>query len=75
MALSPFPLSSRANPDFLLNDSHRATYVVLFKENHKPLTEAATLDWKSGGAEGSAVSSSWKRHQLYPNKFVISTGA
>jgi hypothetical protein len=33
-----------------------ATYVVLPKENHMPLTEAATLDRKSGGAEGSAVS-------------------
>jgi hypothetical protein len=49
-------LSSRAYPDFLLNGSHRATYVVLLKENHKPLTEAATLNRKSGGAEGSAVS-------------------
>src|SRR5580692_6669625 len=33
----------------------RATYVVLPKENHMQLTEAATLDRKSGGAEGSAV--------------------
>jgi hypothetical protein len=33
-----------------------ATYVVLPKENHTHLTEAATLDRKSGGAEGSAVS-------------------
>jgi hypothetical protein len=32
-----------------------ATCVVLPKENHMPLTEAATLDRKSGGAEGSAV--------------------
>src|SRR5271156_5048985 len=31
------------------------TYVVLFKENHMQLTEAATLDRKSGAAEGSAV--------------------
>jgi hypothetical protein len=29
--------------------------VVLFKENHKPFTEAAKLDRKSGEAEGSAV--------------------
>jgi hypothetical protein len=29
--------------------------VVLSKENHMQLTEAATLDRKSGGAEGSAV--------------------
>ena len=33
-----------------------ATYVVLPKENHMQLTEAATLDRKSGEAEGSAVS-------------------
>src|SRR6202040_3745185 len=33
----------------------RATYVVLPKENHMHLTEAATLDRKSGEAEGSAV--------------------
>jgi hypothetical protein len=32
-----------------------ATYVVLPKENHTQSTEAATLDRKSGGAEGSAV--------------------
>jgi hypothetical protein len=32
-----------------------ATYVVLPKENHMHLTEAATLDRKSGEAEGSAV--------------------
>jgi hypothetical protein len=31
------------------------TYVVLPKENHMQLTEAATLDRKSGEAEGSAV--------------------
>jgi hypothetical protein len=29
--------------------------VVLFKENHMQLFEAATLDRKSGEAEGSAV--------------------
>jgi hypothetical protein len=33
----------------------RATYVVLPKENHMQLTEAATLDRKSGEAEGSAI--------------------
>jgi hypothetical protein len=33
-----------------------AAYVVLSKENHKQSTEAATLNRKSGGAEGSAVS-------------------
>jgi hypothetical protein len=32
-----------------------ATYVVLPKENHMHLTEATTLDRKSGEAEGSAV--------------------
>ena len=31
------------------------TYAVLPKENHMQLTEAATLDRKSGEAEGSAV--------------------
>jgi len=52
----PFPLSSRAYPDFLLHSSHRRHLcVVLPKENHMQLAEAATLDRKSGGAEGSAV--------------------
>jgi hypothetical protein len=32
-----------------------ATFVVLPKENHMQLTEATTLDTKSGEAEGSAV--------------------
>ena len=36
--------------------SPATTHVVLSKENHTLLTEAATLDRKSGGAEGSAVS-------------------
>jgi hypothetical protein len=35
--------------------SPTTTYVVLLKENHMQVTEAATLDRKSGGAEGSAV--------------------
>jgi hypothetical protein len=35
--------------------------VVLFKENHTQLTEAATLDRKSGEAEGPAV-----RHSCAP---------
>jgi hypothetical protein len=35
--------------------SPETTYVVLPKENHMHLTEAATLDRKSGEAEGSAV--------------------
>jgi hypothetical protein len=40
----PAALLSSATPD-----------VVLFKENHTQPTEAATLDRKSGEAEGSAV--------------------
>ena len=36
--------------------------MVLFKENHTQLTEVATLDRKSGEAEGSAV-----RHSGAPN--------
>jgi hypothetical protein len=35
--------------------SPATTHVVLRKENHTQLTEAATLDRKSGEAEGSAV--------------------
>jgi hypothetical protein len=35
--------------------SPATTYVVLRKENHMHLTGAATLERKSGGAEGSAV--------------------
>jgi hypothetical protein len=38
-----------------------AIYVVLPKENHMQLTEAVTLDRKSGEAEGSAV-----RHSCAP---------
>jgi hypothetical protein len=41
--------------------SPATTYVVLPKENHMQLTEAATLDRKSGEAEGSAV-----RHSCAP---------
>jgi hypothetical protein len=39
-----------------------ATYVVLPKENHMQLTEAATLDRKSGGSRGicSSADLSWK---------------
>jgi hypothetical protein len=39
-----------AYPDFLPHSSHRAAYVVLLKENHMQLFEAATLDRKSGEA-------------------------
>jgi hypothetical protein len=41
--------------------SPATTDVVLSKENHTQLTEAATLDRKSGEAEGSAV-----RHSCAP---------
>ena len=41
--------------------SPATTYVVLSKENHMQLIEAATLDRKSGEAEGSAV-----RHSCAP---------
>ena len=41
------------------------TYVVLSKENHVQLTEAATLDRKSGVVEGSAV-----RLSVLPNSSV-----
>jgi hypothetical protein len=63
----PFPtttlsfLSSRAQPDFLLHGSSTNPDVVLFKENHTQPTEAATLDRKSGEAEGPAV-----RHSCAP---------
>jgi hypothetical protein len=42
------------------------TYVVLPKENHMQSTEAATLDRKSGVAEGSAV-----RPSGFPNSGVF----
>jgi hypothetical protein len=42
------------------------TYVVLPKENHMQSTEAATLDRKSGEAEGSAV-----RPSGFPNSGVL----
>src|SRR5271155_216060 len=54
------PLSSRPQrsvPGFPTSPLSPATkYVVLLKENHKQLTEAATLHRKSGGAERPAVS-------------------
>ncbi len=52
----PFPLSSRAYRISCFTALTSATFVVLPKENHMPLTEATTLDRKSGVAEGSAVS-------------------
>jgi hypothetical protein len=43
-------------PGFAISPlSPATTYVVLFEENHMHLTEAATLDRKSGEAEGPAV--------------------
>ena len=57
--------------------SPATTYVVLPKENHMQLTEAATLDRKSGGAEGSAVRHSGAPPLPFHNHspFVIPTGA
>ena len=51
--------------------------MVLLKENHMQLTEAATLDRKSGEAEGSAVPRNSPGNAKYynSNKLVISTGA
>ena len=44
-----------------------ATYVGLLKENHMELFEAATLDRKSGEAEGSAVRHSGAPHLPFYN--------
>jgi hypothetical protein len=69
-------LSSRAYRISYFAALTGATYVVLLKENHMQLFEAATLDRKSGEAEGSAV-----RHSGAPNlpfynhfPFVILSG-
>jgi hypothetical protein len=44
-----------------------ATGVVLFKEDHMQLTEAATFDRKSGEGEGSAVLRTFRGNaQFYP---------
>jgi hypothetical protein len=52
------------------------TDVVLPKENHMQLTEAATLDRKSGEAEGSAVPRTFLGNAIpTSNRIVISTGA
>jgi hypothetical protein len=67
----PASLLSPATPD-----------VVLFKENHTQPTEAATLDRKSGEAEGSAVSLSLTNrpvsvtnilHQLIDHPLLIAS--
>jgi hypothetical protein len=48
-----------------------ATYVVLLKENHMQLFEAATLDRKSGEAEGSAVRRSGAPNLPFYNHFPL----
>src|SRR5882757_4807970 len=53
---SPGNVFRRCVPGFPTSPlSPATTHVVLSKENHTQLTEAATLDRKSRGAEGSAV--------------------
>jgi hypothetical protein len=67
-------VSLGAYPDFLLTALTGPTTVVLLKENHMRLIEAATLDRKSGVAEGSAVSLNPERRfgmevlHITPNK-------
>ena len=51
---SPFCHSERTRISYLTGLTG-AAYVVLLKENHMQLFEAATLDRKSGEAEESAV--------------------
>ena len=58
---SPFCHSERTRISYLTGLTG-AAYVVLLKENHMQLFEAATLDRKSGEAEESAV-----RHSGAPN--------
>jgi hypothetical protein len=54
--IPPAPACRGSEPGFPASPlSPATTYVVLPKENHMQLTEAATLDRKSGEAEGSAV--------------------
>ena len=48
-----------------------ATYVVLLKENRMQLFEAATLDRKSGEAEGSAVRPSGAPNLPLNNHFPL----
>jgi hypothetical protein len=55
--------------------SPATTHVVLSKENHTQLTEAATLDRKSGGAEGSAVPRTLRGHVFRPERTPISCHA
>ena len=58
---SPFCHSERTRISYLTALTG-AAYVVLLKENHTQLFEAATLNRKSGEAEESAV-----RHSGAPN--------
>src|ERR1700733_8236046 len=60
--IPPAPACRGSVPGFPASPlSPATTYVVLSKENHMQLIEAATLDRKSGEAEGSAV-----RHSCAP---------
>src|SRR3984885_8813802 len=60
--IPPAPACRGSLPGFPASPlSPATTYVVLSKENHMQLIEAATLDRKSGEAEGSAV-----RHSCAP---------
>jgi hypothetical protein len=51
------------------------TYVVLPKENHMQLTEAATLDRKSGGAERSAVPRTFRGNVFLESVTVVERSA
>src|SRR6202035_2444863 len=53
--------------------SPTTTDVVLLKENHMQLTEAATSDRKSGAAEGPAVRHSGAPHFSFYNHFPSSS--
>jgi len=67
---SPFCHPERTRISYI-TALNSATYVVLPKENHMQLTEAATLDRKSGEAEGSAVRPSGASHAPGSHKIVI----
>jgi hypothetical protein len=65
---SPFCHPERTRVSYI-TALNSATYVVLPKENHMQLTEVATLDRKSGEAEGSAVRHSGAPYlQFYNSK-------
>ena len=66
----------RSEPGFPTSPLSPATsYVVLLKENHMELTEAATLDRKSGGAEGSAVPRTLRGYVFRPERSVVERSA